>query len=92
MIELDLGQSTLAAAIHSGLNGALLNRPPFHLKLPEVAPQLVEGRRIGITLAAETPWRFGLAGSPYLSRAFAVRDSGLVSGSRIGSVRSGGET
>jgi DNA-3-methyladenine glycosylase len=86
------GRLTQALGVDSGLNGALLNRPPFHLKLPEVAPQLVEGRRIGITLAAETLWRFGLAGSPYLSRAFAVRDSALVSGSRIESVCSRGET
>jgi DNA-3-methyladenine glycosylase len=53
---------------HDGLS---VLEPPFRL-LPRYAPvEVVTGPRIGITKAAERPWRYGLAGSPHLSRRFA---------------------
>ena len=52
---------------HSGLS---LFAPPFVFKAPAAAEPLSVGPRIGLTKAADTPWRFGLRGSPYLSRRF----------------------
>jgi DNA-3-methyladenine glycosylase len=52
---------------HDGLR---LDRAPFELRAPSEAVEVVTGIRIGITKAAEQPWRYGLAGSRFLSRRF----------------------
>jgi DNA-3-methyladenine glycosylase len=52
-------------ASHDGLD---LRRPPFALTFAEDAPALLAGPRVGITRNADAPWRFGLAGSRFLSR------------------------
>ncbi len=62
-----LGQ---ALAITRKQNGLPLDRPPFELRARAIAPEIVTGPRIGITKAAEVPWRYGLKGSPFLSRPF----------------------
>jgi DNA-3-methyladenine glycosylase len=50
-------------------NGRRIDRRPFALE-PGPAADVVVGPRIGITKAAEIPWRFGERGSRYLSRPF----------------------
>ena len=64
-----LGQ---ALGITRDFNGLRLDAPPFELLAAEGAPPVVTGPRIGISRAVEQPWRFGLAGSAYLSRRFAL--------------------
>jgi DNA-3-methyladenine glycosylase len=62
-----LGQ---ALGVTRALDGAPLDRPPFTFSGASRQHGVVVGPRVGITRAVETPWRFGLAGSPYLSRPF----------------------
>jgi len=52
---------------HSGLP---LDRAPFELRARPAKPDIVVGPRIGITKAVEHPWRYGLAGSKFLSKPF----------------------
>lgn len=54
-------------------NGLPLDRWPFELRARNGAPAVVTGPRIGITKAAEKPWRYGLKGSPFLSKPFRMR-------------------
>jgi DNA-3-methyladenine glycosylase len=62
-----LCQALGISRIHDGL---ALDEPPFELLARESEPELAVGTRIGITSAVEHPWRYGLAGSPFLSRRF----------------------
>jgi DNA-3-methyladenine glycosylase len=51
-------------------DGRALDEPPFALHgRGEARVGVVSGLRVGITQAADLPWRYGLAGSPFLSRA-----------------------
>jgi DNA-3-methyladenine glycosylase len=51
-------------------NGLPLDRLPFELYAREGDVEVVTGVRIGITKAAELPWRYGLKGSKFLSKPF----------------------
>ena len=62
-----LCQALGISRLHDGLP---LDEPPFELLARESEPELAVGTRIGITRAVEHPWRYGLAGSAFLSRRF----------------------
>jgi DNA-3-methyladenine glycosylase len=62
-----LCQALGVSVIHNGL---ALNRRPFELFVPERRPEIAVGIRIGITKAVELPWRYGVAGSKFLSKPF----------------------
>jgi DNA-3-methyladenine glycosylase len=64
------GKLCQALGITRALDGLPLDEPPFELLAREAEPALAVGPRIGITRAVERPWRYGLAGSPFLSRRF----------------------
>jgi DNA-3-methyladenine glycosylase len=63
-----LGQ---ALAITHALNGKSIHSRPFQLLPAKTQPKLLRGARIGISKATERAWRFGLLGSPFISRPFA---------------------
>ncbi|MBU3078096.1 DNA-3-methyladenine glycosylase [Sphingomonas sp. XMGL2] len=65
------GRLCQALAIDRRLDGLPLDRPPFALLPATGAAEIAIGPRIGITRGVETPWRFCLRGSPYLSRPHA---------------------
>jgi DNA-3-methyladenine glycosylase len=74
------GKLTQALGIELGLNGADLVRGPIAIEPPPAGwppAELIEGPRIGITKAAELPWRFSAAGFRSVSRPWApgLRDT-----------------
>jgi DNA-3-methyladenine glycosylase len=64
------GKLTGALAITNRHNGLPLDTPPIALHARDTTPEIAAGLRIGITKAVELPWRYGLRGSRFLSKAF----------------------
>jgi DNA-3-methyladenine glycosylase len=64
------GKLCQALGVTRAHDGLSLEAAPFAIEPRREAPAIIAGPRIGISRAAELPWRFGLAGSRFLSRPF----------------------
>ena len=64
------GRLAQAMGVTRAHNGLALDYLPFELYGREGEPEIAVGIRIGITKAADLPWRYGLAGSKFLSKPF----------------------
>ncbi|MFN8187515.1 MAG: DNA-3-methyladenine glycosylase [Gaiellales bacterium] len=62
------GRVCQALAVSGEHDGLALDEAPFQLLPPAGPVEVATGPRIGITRAVEHRWRYGLAGSPYVSR------------------------
>jgi DNA-3-methyladenine glycosylase len=62
-----LCEALAVTVAHSGLP---LNQAPFQLQARQGPIEVVAGIRIGITKAVDLPWRYGVRGSPFLSKPF----------------------
>jgi DNA-3-methyladenine glycosylase len=67
------GKLCQALGITREHDGLPLDYPPFELQERTEEPEIVQGPRIGISKAVDLPWRYGEAGSRYLSRALRPR-------------------
>jgi DNA-3-methyladenine glycosylase len=65
------GRLCQALGVTRAHDGLPLDRPPFELQArePGTRTRVAAGPRIGITRAADLPWRYVEAGSRFLSRA-----------------------
>jgi DNA-3-methyladenine glycosylase len=64
------GRLCQALGVTGAHTGARFDEAPFALFAADGAVDLAVGPRIGLSKAIDTPWRFGAAGSPFLSRPF----------------------
>jgi DNA-3-methyladenine glycosylase len=64
------GRVCEALGITRAHNGLPLDAAPFELHRRPKKVEIAVGPRIGLTKAVERPWRYGLAGSRFLSKPF----------------------
>ncbi len=64
------GRVCQALGITRAHNGLPLDAAPFELRRRSRRVDIAIGARIGITKAVDHPWRYGLAGSRFLSKPF----------------------
>ena len=84
------GRLCQALGITREHDGLPLDRPPFELLPSAEEPKLVVGPRVGITKAADQPWRYALAESRYLSQPMQSGESAGPAPRRRGREASGG--
>jgi len=65
------GRLCQALEVSAAQDGLALDAPPFALLPAEEGVAVARGPRVGIKRAADLPWRYGLAGSSFVSRRFA---------------------
>jgi DNA-3-methyladenine glycosylase len=61
------GRLCQALGVTRADDGRSLAEPPFELRAREGRPEIAVGPRVGITKAADRPWRYTLAGSRFVS-------------------------
>jgi DNA-3-methyladenine glycosylase len=71
------GKLCQALGITRDHDGLALDEPPFMLLARSETPPIATGARVGITRATELFWRYGLAGSPFLSRPLGERTAAV---------------
>jgi DNA-3-methyladenine glycosylase len=64
------GRLCEALGITDAQYGLALDRPPFQIFARPGDVEIANGPRIGLTKAVDHPWRYGLKGSPFLSKPF----------------------
>ena len=62
------GRLTEALGISGVHDGLSLDEPPFELRSRTGSVEVVVGPRVGISRAVESPWRYALRSSAYVSR------------------------
>jgi DNA-3-methyladenine glycosylase len=71
------GRVCEALGITAAQSGMALDAPPFELFARAGTVEVVTGLRIGITKAADLPWRYGLKDSRFLSKPFPRSAAGV---------------
>lgn len=66
------GRVCEALGITGAYNGFPLTAPPFAVFARAGAVEIIAGPRIGITKAADLPWRYGEKGSRFFSKPFTA--------------------
>jgi len=66
------GRVCQALGLTRAQDGLALDLPPFEFRARSTPVQVASGLRVGITKAADRPWRYGLVESRFLSRPLSL--------------------